>query len=255
MLNFSVNIDEFISEFTLTKEEVSSFTSFLLDRVVDEYVSTWERIINSSLHETREEYKKGIYVDHIQSNIAVVGLTSRQSRLSLMIENGTTPFDEKEGFSRSELKKAKKDGGWYLTIPFRHSVESEIMSELVPTSTSTVLEFLKASPNRQLTPTTLPEHRNVVQTSEIQTPSVTISYTHKNPIYEGLHRRDISSTKRERRGGYFTFRRVSDKSDLESWYHPGFEKHNFMEQALQEADFSSVIEIAREEFIEKKFSQ
>lgn len=75
------------------------------------------------------------------------------------------------------------------------------------------------------------------------------AYTHKAPQYQGLVRIDIASTDKENRGGYFTFRRVSDKSDPLSWINPGFEPRKFMDRALDEAQVFEVADMAIDEFL------
>jgi len=50
---------------------------------------------------------------------------------------------------------------------------------------------------------------------------------------------------------YMTFRRVSDKSDENSWIHKGFEAHNFMEKALEESQVDKVFAECRDEFLSK----
>ena len=73
---------------------------------------------------------------------------------------------------------------------------------------------------------------------EVQTHKITLNtgslleYTHKSPIFEGLVRKNISSTSKEKRGGYFTFRRVSDKSDDNSWQHPGLPPKKLMDKTM-----------------------
>ena len=87
--------------------------------------------------------------------------------------------------------------------------------------------------------------RKPIQTAE----GIIPAYTHKAPQYQGLVRIDIASTDKENRGGYFTFRRVSDKSDPLSWINPGFEPRKFMDRALDEAQVFEVADMAIDEFL------
>ena len=81
-----------------------------------------------------------------------------------------------------------------------------------------------------------------------------VGYSHKHSIYEGLHRRDISSTEKENRGGYFTFRRVSDKSEANSWIHPGFEPLKLMEKSLSELRLDYIVDMSIDKFLTLKFA-
>jgi ABC-type oligopeptide transport system substrate-binding subunit len=69
-------------------------------------------------------------------------------------------------------------------------------------------------------------------------------------IYEGL----VKSTKPQH-SGYCTFRRISDKSDDNSWIHKGFSAHKFMEKALQniENKLGGIVESAKFDFLDAKF--
>ena len=46
-------------------------------------------------------------------------------------------------------------------------------------------------------------------------------YQRKNKTYDGLQR-IVKSYQKATQSQYMTFRRVSDKSDLNSWWHPGY---------------------------------
>jgi len=251
MFNVSFDISEVINEFSLQPDESKSLSNYILDRVTDEFVSKWENIVSTSLHDTKSEYLKAIYTDRPDDNTSIIGLAGRESKLAMMIETGQSAFDEKEGFANSYKKHIKKNGGWFLTIPFRHGTSEAIMEELIPHTNTTVLDFMKQG--NTLSSKNLPAQYDVkdIHSLTLNTGTV-IRYQHKAPIHEGMHRRDISSTDKEKRGGYFTFRRVSDKSDEQSWYHPGFEPHEFMERALSEAQIENIVGIAGQEWLDTK---
>lgn len=251
MLNFSIDISDTVSEFSLQKQEVDSLSNYLLDRITDEYVAKWENIINTNLNSTRDEYRRGIYTDRPDDYTSIIGLTARDSKLALMIETGATTFDMKEGFMKSSKKTMKADGGWYLTIPFRHATSESIMDLQVPGTNTSVIDFMKTG--ETLGANDLPAPYDEIKTHEIKLNTGSLlTYKHKAPIYEGMHRRDISSTDKEKRGGYFTFRRVSDNSDLDAFMHPGFEPHNFMDKAMEETQFADVIDNAVQDWLDLK---
>jgi len=253
-LVISFDLSNKIQEFSLSPVEARTLSVYVLDRVVEEYMSKWQALVNTNLHSSRDEYKRAMYADRPNDKTAVIGLTSRDSKLAMMIEMGASAFDEKAGFEKSSLKTEKKDGGWYLTIPFRHAVGDEIMNVFAAGSKTTLLDLMKQG--NTVTAADLPEGHNEAQVHSIMgTPSnPLIEYTHKSPIFEGMKRYDISSTQKEKRGGYMTFRRVSDKSDPDSWFHPGFANKDLMGKALQEAQFAETFNSAVEEFINAKIS-
>ncbi len=252
MLNFQIDISSTVSEFSLQKSEVDSLSNYLLDRVVDEYFSKWQDIVNNNLNSTREEYTRGMYSDRPDSYTAIIGLTARSSKLAMMIETGADSFDEKQGFANSPKKKIKKDGqGWYLTIPFRHGTSEAVMSAVIPESSTTILDFMKTGAT--VGSEQLPEPFNQIGANQLRLNTGSIlTYKHKSPIHEGMHRRDISSTESEKRGGYFTFRRVSDNSDPEAFFHPGFTARNFMDEALNSADLGAAVSNAVQDWLDSK---
>jgi len=253
MFNISFDISETVQEFSLQQIEVDSLSDYLLDRIVDEIMGKWEGLVDSSLNDTRDEYRRSMYTDRPDSRTAIIGLTARDSKLAMMIETGADAFDEKVGFENSKLRHEKKAGGWYLTIPFRHATSESIMSMMVPGINASVLDFMKSG--NVMKQSNLPEPFGEIQTHQLQLNTGTlITYKHKAPIYEGLHRRDISSTEKEKRGGYFTFRRVSDNSDPEAWIHPGFEAKELMEKAVEQSQVDRVVDNAVQDWLDTKFS-
>ena len=253
MPTVTIDLAEQIQQLALSKEEVSSLSNYLLDRIVDEYMSKWENIINTELKGTRVEYEKAMYTERPDDRTAIIGMTARKSTLALMIETGASAFDEKLGFENSSKKHMKKNGGWYLTIPFSRAASDEIMSQMLPGSTVSVHDLMMQGGT--LTPKTLPQGFNETQTHALQlNTGKMITYQHKSPIFEGMKRTEIGSTINEKRGGFVTFRRVSDKSDEDSWMHPGFEARNFMDKALADTQIPQVVSDAVKEFVDKKFS-
>jgi len=162
-----------------------------------------------------------------------------------MLEEGCSAFDEKIGFSQSDKKKIKKDKGWYLTIPLTHGTPNttgefvgppmpvEIHKEMlkkptdVPTTTGMRTEGLKLGeiPDEYQPP----KSRALIEATG--TNQRWEEYKHKASIYAGIIKTTSSVTGQS---GYISFRRVSDKSDPDSWIHPGFEERNFMDKALDE---------------------
>ena len=242
-----IDMSGVVEEFMLTEQEVKDLSRFVLSNVSDEYMRHWENNIDQSLHSTRSEYKQAIFTEQPDDFSMVFGMTPRQSKLAMMLEEGKSAFDIKEGFRQSSKKKQKKDGGWYLTIPFRHAT-SEAIAESMTFSgrMPREIEKLVKISEKPLKLTDLPEGYRDKRVSRA-------GYQHKAAVYEGLHRRDISATEKENRGGYFTFRRVSDKSEENSWQHPGFEPLMLMEKSLDDTRIDQVVDRSVDKFLQVKF--
>ena len=241
-----IDISDTVSAFYLSPEETASMSRYVTARLADEYVRKWERHIDDNLHSTRGEYKKGIFSEQVDDYNVILGLTPRQSKLSMMLEDGASQFDIKDGFEQSDKKHLKKKGGWYLTIPFRWATsgavaESSVFSNKMPRP---IEKLVKA----QTTPLRLDQIPG--QFKQLGS-NKTSGYNHKFNIYEGISRQQIGSGT-ENRGGYMSFRRVSDNSDPESWQHPGFEPLKLMEQASNDVDWFGVADMAIQEFLENR---
>jgi len=161
-----------------------------------------------------------------------------------MIEDGASSWDMKENFKNSKKAKNKGQSNWYLTIPFRHAT-TEALGEAMEFSDKMTPELQKEV-KRQGTLKDLSrlpdEYQKILSNPTTGTP-------HKSPVVEGMKRIDISSTDKENRSGYFTFRRVSDNSEEGSWQHPGFEAREFIDKTVKEMPFDSIVNMAIDEFL------
>lgn len=253
MIPIHVDISEVVAEFALTGDQAQELGGEIINRVVTEYVNKWENLVNRELKKTRKLYKKAMYVDRLSPTEVVFGLAPGDDGLALALEEGKPAFDQKPAFANSPKKKTSLSGGWYLTIPFRYATpeavaESTIFQNALPKE---IYDIAKNNGGQPVKKSQLPpQYAQLGRRKEIQTAGGIIpEYVHKAPKYQGLVRIDISSTDKENRGGYFTFRRVSDKSDPVSWIHPGFEPHKFMDRALNEAQIFEVADMAIDEFL------
>jgi len=241
-----IDLSETIDEFSLSKNEVDSLSKYVLSRVVEDFKSEWERLIGENLHQTKGEYMKAIFEEYPDDHSVILGLTPRESRLALMIEDGSSSFDMKEGFKSSDKAKNKGTNRWYLTIPFRMATseavaESAIFSQKMPKQIEKVVKKL----DKPMGLADIPKEFRGLGSNP------TTKYEHKFNIYEGLQRKDISSTNKEKRGGYFTFRRVSENSDADSWVHKGFEAKKLMDRAMNAIDIGNIVDKATDEFLNK----
>lgn len=254
MLPIRIDLDEIVEEFNLDENKTNLLGAAIIDRVVQEYYSKWNDLVNKELHQSRSEYKKAMYIDRVSPIEVVFGLSARQSPLALMIEEGATPFDEKLGLLNSPKAKQKKDGGLYITVPFRHATpeaiaESGIFSSILPKDVYEIAKNSQTSLKREQLPI---NQQTVGSRKAINTPGLKVpEYIHKAAKYEGLVRVEASSSLKEKRGQYTTFRRVSDKSDPNSWFNGGILPRKLMDRALEVSDISTVAEMAIDETLKQ----
>jgi hypothetical protein len=241
-----IDVSDLASEFVMSEEEVRSLSRYILARVADEYVREWEHLIDQNLHSTRAEYKRGIFSEQPDDYNIIIGLTPRQSSLAMMLEDGASQFDMQEGFKKSAKAVQKKDGGWYLTVPFKFATSEAIGESGFSNKMPKPIEQLVKVMKEPLKLGNIPEALRSIGQNQ------TSGYKHKFNIYEGLQRKEVGSGQNEKRGGYMSFRRISDKSDKDAWQHPGFEALNLMDKAAQEIDIGRLVDSAVQEFLDDK---
>lgn len=239
----------------LSKDEISSFSRYVLDKISTEYMRKWDYHIKNNLNQTRKVYQESVEVRNVDDFNREFILTGKdQGRLALMIERGASAFDIKKGFEKSNKKKSKKDGGWYLTVPFRLATGQAIADSGVFAGMGSLPDPIRniafKQPNKAITKSQIPERFQIKgKREELNIDKTKIpEYKHKSQIWEGV---TYVRKPEERSGTYMKFRRVSDNSDDYSWYHPGFEAHNLMGKALDDINVSLLFDKARDEFLSK----
>lgn len=247
MIPISIDISDFIGKWELSIDQADLLAFNILDEVSNGFAREWEKVAGRELHQSKLEYQRAIYIEKPDPLSVIVGL---KGVLPNMIEKGISPFDQKEGFEKSNKKKVKEGGGWYLTVPFRFATpgavaESSIFSQVLPGAVYKVaLQNLKTSKN-SLSVKKLPEQFQMKgmrpEMMNQTTGKVFQEYQHKSSIYEGL-------TKSQ--GGYTTFRRVSDNSDPNAWIHSGIQAHDLASKALQGLQVDRIIGGVKNTFVE-----
>lgn len=176
----------------------------------------WQRRIQSTLNSSRPLYLQGLDFNSVVypfDNDSFAGAVILRGKFPNMLESGFSSFDMKVGFSKSTRKHPSKDGGWYLTIPLRHSTPNSFMYGK-PMSKKIYAQAKKLG------------HMESLRVYGGQTTSWN-GYMRKSNIDDSLTRiiksyRNTNTGKTFNQSQYLTFRRVSDKSDPLSWWHPGF---------------------------------
>jgi len=173
-----------------------------------------------------------------------------------MIENGISAFDMKEGFEKSSKKiiTRDKDGalGWYLTIPFTFAQpgslgQSQKFTGILPQDVARALKSKqKTNPQASLSLSDIPGEFRI----PAMRPAVSLlggdlipEYTNKTSIYEGIH--SVGN------GQVMSFRRVSNKSDDNSWIHTGITAYNLADKALAVSDIPAVVSDVIDSFLDQ----
>lgn len=175
----------------------------------------WQTEVQNKLNSTRPLYLQGLQFDSIMYpyESPLSGAVVLKGELPNMLEKGYGAFDIKIGFSKSPKITKKKNGGWYLTIPFRHSTPKAFMYGQAMTK-----DVYKVAKKLN------PYHSGLGNTSLNWPGAGDVSWTgyqHKTNKYNGMVR-IVKSYQKATQSQYMTFRRVSDRSDPSSWWHPGY---------------------------------
>lgn len=173
----------------------------------------WMQQAQQELRSTRPIYLMGLQEKNSilasYNGKPLSGAIVLRGRLPNMLEEGTPAFDIKAAMPKSKRAKPTKSGGWYITIPIRHSTPNSFMyGKAMPPS---VYDQVKKLQSRE---------RLTVSGNERTSHT---GYEHKANIYDGLTRIVKSYKPGTKQSQYMTFRRISDRSDPKSWIHPGFE--------------------------------
>jgi len=245
LIPIDINSNDIISQFDISKKECEDIIDLTIKEITAAFASQWESTANSDLKSTRSRYVQNLrVVDEGRMSGAVV-LDYSKDPLIQMIEEGASPFDMKENFEKSAKKHTKADGGWYLTIPFKIGTpDSQITTGFANIMPQQVYNLVKDKPieksgrSKGISTQDIGGGAGVPQSFQIPTSRsaiVTIptsqafkEYQHKTNIYQGIYKQKDQVTGQS---SYGSFRRVSDRSDQDSWIYPGLEPKNLAEKA------------------------
>lgn len=244
MLPIQVDISEVISEFSLSDSDVKSLCGAFMDRFTDAYMEEWRKLVREKTPKIAQVYIANMNAQAIDEFTTAIILNDDKGKLPLMIERGASQFDLKEGFENSS-KATKKNGHWYLTIPFTIATSEAVGSSPVFSGqmSKPIQDIAKnLAPKESLSVKNVPKELRNYGVSENVMVTNFPKYERKTFDFQGLQH----NTK-PNHGGYVMFRRVSDNSEENSWIHPGFEAHNFMEKTFENmTDSGQIVEMFKE---------
>ena len=175
----------------------------------------WQQLVQQKLNSARPLYLMGLNFDSIvyPYEETFSGAVILRGKLPNMFEQGFPNFDMKVGFGKSGKITRTKSGGWYLTIPFRHSTPGAFMyGQAMGKDVYGVAKKLNPYGSGQgNTSLSWPGAGDKSWTG----------YQHKTNKYNGMVR-IVKSYQKATQSQYMTFRRVSNNSDPQSWMHPGY---------------------------------
>lgn len=184
----------------------------------------WQTDIQQKLNSTRPLYLQGLGFDSIMYPLGqdvFAGAVQLKGTFPNMLEKGFGPFDIKVSLGKSNRVTRKPNGGWYITVPLRHSTPGSFMYG--PPMPKDVYNAAKKL-----------AHNQALSRPGAGDTSWT-GYQHKTTKYDGLTR-IVKSYQKAKQSQYVTFRRVSDKSDPQSWWHPGYKGVHEVEKLMPFAE-------------------
>ena len=243
------------AQFGLASNQIDDLTEICVNAVTAAIYNNWISLAKQELKSTSYGYINGlIKVDKgkLAKQIVLTGT------LPNMLEQGTSAYDLKEGFKKSNKvkytvpvygkngKTLYKGGDWYFTVPFRIGVPGTLgqagFTGQLPQEVYSVI--LKKSSKSALTLSEIPSPYDEKRTRQAildeKGQELYAAYTHKNSIYEGLTKRKAEYEKVSQ-NTYGTFRRAGANSDPMSWIHKGFKKYDLAQKAIDQTDIETIV--------------
>lgn len=203
-------------------------------------IEEWAKIAGRRLHTTAAVYARGLGQPQsielptatpsgVAAAIVLVG------EFPTMLELGAPAYDMKPALlaspkahtsypSASAMKRGAKPRRW-IVVPFRHRVTEgtsgvAVGGALAPRDIRATMRKLPRSsdygPRTMRQVKAAADLRALPVRTKAQIGGMTAPYTHTASIYAGMQRQGARGHEQ-----YMTFRTVSDKSNPNSWWHPG----------------------------------
>jgi hypothetical protein len=210
----------------------------ILEAVASEARREWVKLARERLHSTSSTYIEAIGAPKRKGTTIEIKLGGAMPN---MIENGCPPFDMKKGLLRSPKAKRDKKGNKYITVPLRMKSAGAYGGSPPVLPSPIYRQALNLKFGQSLT---LPKKYEGwgLKTRLSADLKKWGHYTWKTSPFQGVTRvqRFPGLTPlglpREKLGKMMTFRRVSTKSDPNSWIHPGFTALNLIEKTAEKVN-------------------
>jgi hypothetical protein len=229
-----INLDtvkSVLQEYDIPTSELNAFTKVVRGEIMFELRNNLILVAKQKLKTSKSDY--------INSIVLTKNVLSLNGDFANAIESGSQPYDMKVGFENSSKKKRSLSGGWYLTIPFRIGTPSSSGVQSSAVMTRSIYDQIRAG-KRPDTSNQPPKTRATVSNSSGK---IWEQYVNKYSVFDGIVQNKNPITGKST---YNTFRRVSDKSDPNSWIHPGIQAHNLMDEAWKKTEVDKIIDDAIE---------
>lgn len=256
-----IDTADIMRQFSISRDQVDSICDNVAKTLAARYAQVLEQTAQQALNQTRQRYIRNIKVVDTGRLEGTVMLDYSKDPMVRMLEEGVSAFDMKQKMLSGRKVKIGRNGGRYVTIPFRWGTpnvvgDSDVFSGTLPQA---VYNAVRKMP--QNIPVSGGGMRtaglNVSQlSSNLQQPgmrkSITDSagkvlfkqYEHKTSLFQGVIQQRDSATGQNR---YFSFRRVSEKSDPDAFIHPGIQQYNLIQKALgsfdQQKELSNALDL------------
>lgn len=245
-----IDTQDIMRQFGLDRTQVDVVCDNLAKTLAARYAQELEKAAQRELNQTRQRYIRNIKVVDTGRLEGTVMLDYSKDPMVKMLEEGASAYDMKDGLLNGPRAKRSKKGGRYNTVPFRLGnpnavADADVFSGTLPRAVYNAVRKI---------PQTIPVPGGGMRTagiSSLQLPTAFSQagsrkaiadsagkvlfkeYEHKTSIYAGVIQQSDAATGQNR---YFSFRRVSEKSDPDAFIHPGIEQHNLIQKALGEFD-------------------
>lgn len=235
-----------------TREAVRSALTDVIQRTWIEYASG--STVSYSGGTFTVHVVSGEYVRSIQEGLRMeddlTGEIFTTSPHGAIIEDGVKGYDMKQKMLNSPNAKVAKDGSRYITVPFRHGTPNAKTMPAMPKAVYKDAKQLGYSRrNNALTAQSTGREYTwggrLKNTSEGQRSKILPNgrnYTWKNGLFSGMVRMGKQSHSQ-----YMTFRRISSKSDPNSWQYPDVPPRP-IRQAVIENTREEVLQLIRNGF-------
>lgn len=250
IIPITIDITHLAQQFKISKKQAEDVCDNVAKTMAASYARTLEKEAQKNLSQTRSRYIHNIRVIDSGRLEGTVLLDFSKDKLVRMIELGASPFDIKAGLLSGPNSKITNKGKRYATVPFRWATpdslgESDVFSGKMPKAV--YKEAKKLAPLGRLTDKRLQYPLNMAsKREEIKDSAGKVlfkQYQHKSSVFQGISRVVDAKTGQSR---YFSFRRVSENSDPDSFIHPGIPQYNLMKKALsnfnQEEELSNALD-------------